>query len=206
MPKVFISYSWDNEVHKNWVCTLATRLRENGVETTLDEWHLVPGDQLPEFMERAVRESDYVLVICTARYKERSDSRSGGVGYEGDIITSEILTQHNHRKFIPVLREEPGSSMPSWLAGKFYIDLRGEFYSERQYNTLLTTMLGTRQEAPPVKIFRSPEDVDSQSDIFERRSSSLQEILRNWGASPTGDLSDAGVVRAPNKTATRVIL
>ena len=61
MPRAFISYSWNSEEHKGWVRTLAIRLRENGVETTLDQWHLVPGDQLPAFIERAVRDSDYVL-------------------------------------------------------------------------------------------------------------------------------------------------
>jgi hypothetical protein len=29
-PKVFISYSWTNEDHLNWVVSLATRLREDG--------------------------------------------------------------------------------------------------------------------------------------------------------------------------------
>src|SRR2546422_9170 len=105
MPGAFISYSWDGEDHTSWVRGLASRLREDGVETTLDQWHVVPGDQLPAFMERAVRESDYVLIVCTPRYKDRSDTRTGGVGYEGDIMTAEALTVRNERKFIPILRQ-----------------------------------------------------------------------------------------------------
>src|SRR4051795_3830890 len=92
MPKVFISYSWDDDAHKTWVRDLAARLRQDGIETLLDQWHLVPGDQLPVFMETAVRESDFTLIICTSRYKDHSNSRMGGVGYEGGIITGEILT------------------------------------------------------------------------------------------------------------------
>jgi hypothetical protein len=42
---------------------------------TLDQWELQPGDQLPAFMERAVRENDYVLIVCTPLYKRRSDER-----------------------------------------------------------------------------------------------------------------------------------
>ncbi|MBU9862223.1 toll/interleukin-1 receptor domain-containing protein [Rahnella aceris] len=34
-PTVFISYSHDNELHKDWVLQLATRLRSNGVEVLL---------------------------------------------------------------------------------------------------------------------------------------------------------------------------
>jgi hypothetical protein len=151
MPRSFVSYSWDTEEHRNWVRGLATRLRQDGIETTLDQWHLVPGDQLPAFMERAVRESDYVLIVCTPRYKQRSDNRTGGVGYEGDIMAAEALTARNERKFVPILRQDQWlSSAPSWLSGKYYVDLSGEPYSEHQYMDLLTTMLGARPQAPPV--------------------------------------------------------
>jgi len=151
MPKAFISYSWDSDEHKSWVRVLATRLREDGVETTLDQWHLVPGDQLPAFMERSVRESDYVLIICTPRYKERSDARTGGVGYEGDIMTGEAITSGNERKFIPILRLGTWlAAAPSWLAGKYHVDLTGEPYPDHQYKDLLTTIIGTRPQAPPI--------------------------------------------------------
>lgn len=152
MPKAFVSYSWDSDEHRDWVLALATRLRSDGVEALLDQWHLVPGDQLPAFMENAVRESDYVLIVCTPRYKSRSERRVGGVGYEGDIITGQVLTTRNERKFIPVLRTGDWSdAAPTWLAGKYYVDLRGERYDERHYRDLLTSLLGTREQAPPVQ-------------------------------------------------------
>src|SRR5437867_9436171 len=152
MPSAFISYSWESVEHKEWVLALATRLRSDGIETVLDQWHLVPGNQLPAFMEKAVHDSDYVLIICTSRYRERSDRREGGVGYEGDIITGEVFTTRNERKFIPVLRlGDWTGSAPTWLAGKYYIDLRGEPYKDNQYQDLLTTLLGTRAQAPPVR-------------------------------------------------------
>ena len=151
MTKAFISYSWDSPAHQQWVRDLATRLRSDGVEVTLDQWHLVPGDQTPQFMEKSVRESDYVLIVCTPRYKSRSDKREGGVGYEGDIMTAEVVTTRNERKFIPILREENWeASSPSWLLGKYYIDLSDDPYSEHSYQDLITTLLGIRLEAPPV--------------------------------------------------------
>lgn len=153
LPSAFVSYSWDTDEHRQWVLDLATRLRGDGVETILDQWHLVPGDQLPAFMEKAVRESDHVLIVCTPRYKERSDRREGGVGYEGDIITGEVFTTRNERKFIPILRRgEWTDSAPTWLTGKYYIDLRGTPYNENQYRDLVTTLLGTRPIAPPVGV------------------------------------------------------
>lgn len=153
IPSAFISYSWDNDTHKQWVHDLAARLRSDGIDVMLDQWHAVPGDQLPQFMETAVRENDYVIIICTPKYRERSDSRTGGVGYEGDIITGEISTTRNHRKFIPVLRAPDWNlSAPSWIKGKYYISLNGTPYSEQQYSDLLATIHRTRPTAPPVGI------------------------------------------------------
>jgi len=148
---VFISYSWDDDSHKDWVATLAERLRLDGVDVVLDRWGAVPGDQLPEFMERAIRENEYVVIICTPRYKQKSDAREGGVGYEGDIMTAEVMTQQNHRKFIPALRNGSwAESAPSWLAGKYYVNLSGDPYSERDYADLVRTLLNIRESAPPL--------------------------------------------------------
>ncbi len=150
-PKAFISYSWDDDTHKAWVKELATRLREDGVDVTLDRWHAAPGDQIPAFMERAVRENNFVIAVCTPKFKERSDERHGGVGYEGDIMTAYAFTGGNNRKFIPVLRR--GSwreAAPTWLVGRAKIDLGGEPYSESEYEELLRTVHGAREEAPPI--------------------------------------------------------
>lgn len=151
MPSAFISYSWDSQEHKQWVFELATRLRNDGIEAVLDQWHLVPGDRLPAFMEQAIRDSDYVLIICTPRYKEKADRREGGVGYEEDIITGEVLTTRYDRKFLPILRSgEATEATPTWVGGKYYIDLRGNPYSEIAYQDLKTTILRTREPAPRV--------------------------------------------------------
>jgi len=154
-PRAFVSYSYDGPEHRAWVLNLATRLREDGVETILDKWELEPGDPLPQFMEKAVRENDFVLIICTPRYKERSDRRIGGVGYEEDIITAEVFTDRNQRKFKPILRTgEWDEAAPTWLRGKVYVDLRGEPYSEEQYQDLLQSLLGTRPKPPPARLAR----------------------------------------------------
>lgn len=153
----FISYSWDSDDHKAWVRGLAERLRADGVEADIDQWGAVPGDQLPQYMETAIANHSFVLIVCTPRYKVKSDSREGGVGYEGDIITGELMKSRNHRKFIPILRQGDWlGSAPGWLAGKYHIDLRsGERY-EAQYDDLLSTLHGTRAQAPPVGVPRQP--------------------------------------------------
>ena len=53
-PKVFISYSWDSESHKEWVKRLTDSLIENGVDAHLDQYDLDLGDRLPKYMENQI--------------------------------------------------------------------------------------------------------------------------------------------------------
>ncbi|HEX8877713.1 MAG TPA: toll/interleukin-1 receptor domain-containing protein [Phycisphaerales bacterium] len=150
-PTAFISYTWESKEHKEWVRTIAARLRSDGVDVKLDLWECAPGDQLPAFMETAIRENDYALIVCTPTYKHKSEKRLGGAGYEGDVMTSEVFSQGNHRKFIPVLRLGAwAAAAPSWLTAKYRIDLSSEPYAEDQYQELLDTLHGRREQAPPI--------------------------------------------------------
>lgn len=165
-PKVFISYAWENGRHKAWVKHLATRLRGDGIESVLDQWELAPGDQLSVFMERSVRTSDFVLIVCTPVYRDKSDNRTGGVGYEGDIMTAEVANGTDRRKFIPLLRTDTWKqAAPSWLRGSYYIELRGDPYSEDNYNDLLNTVLNRREVAPAVDKNHIDKIVDNDFDI-----------------------------------------
>jgi len=151
VPRVFISYSWDGEEHQSWVKNLAARLRDNGVDITLDQWEVRPATRLPHFMENAVRENDFVLVVCTEAYKKKADKRIGGVGYEDAIITGEILELGNPERFLPLLRSGAWvNSRPSWLAGATYLDFRGSPYQEAAYVRLLDAIFGVLPQAPPL--------------------------------------------------------
>lgn len=152
-PLTFISYAWESDELKDWVKDLATQLRAEGIDAKLDQWEVVPGDQLPLFMEKSVRDNDYVLIICTPKYKIKSENRIGGVGYEGDIMTSEVLQNSNHRKFIPILKlGSKETSIPSWLQGKYFIDLSNEKHFTENFEDLTTTLLNTREKAPALGV------------------------------------------------------
>jgi hypothetical protein len=147
-PKAFISYAWEADAHRRWVEGFAATLRQYGIEAIIDQWYTAYGDQLPHFMEASIRDADYVLIICTPTYKERSDGRSGGVGYEGDIIAGEVLAGANPRKFIPILRRgTQHDAIPTSLIGKKYVDLTGDDIDARVME-LVDRILG-RQEGPP---------------------------------------------------------
>lgn len=102
-------------------------------------------------MEESIRENDFVLVICTPRYQGRSNERLSGVGYEGDIMTAEVQTRQNHRKFVPVLRQGKWTeAAPGWLLGKLYADLSGNPYSEFAFQQLVQNLFNVAEDAPPV--------------------------------------------------------
>ena len=150
-PKALLSYCWENDAHTKWVESLASRLRQDGVETILDQWHLPIGASLTQFMEKAVRENDFVLSICTAAYKKKADDRAGGVGYESDLMTGEKLIDGKRNKFIPILRSGTWSdAVPSWLKGTFGINLSGDPYSDVDYKRLVAHLHGRHAVAPPV--------------------------------------------------------
>ncbi len=140
-PKIFVSYAWEDEQSVNWVHELCRRLSKDGIDVILDSWSTELGDNLPQFMEDSIRNSDFVLFICTPRYKRKADSREGGVGFEGHIISGEAFVLGKHRKYIPILRlGDWPEAAPSWALGKLYADLRGDPYDENCYARLLRAL------------------------------------------------------------------
>lgn len=149
-PVAFMSYSWESEGHRRWVLALAERLYGNGINVILDRWHLRMGMDKTVFMENAIAESDFVLIVCTPVYATKANQRSGGVGYEAMIITGQIAEDILETKFIPVLRvgEWDKTSMPQWLKTKTGADLRGNPYNEEQYNLLVRELYGEYLKPP----------------------------------------------------------
>jgi hypothetical protein len=142
-PSVFISYTWESDEHRVWVLSLAEQLRHDGVNVRIDQWYMRPGDEIPSFMETAVRESDFVIMVCTPRFKTASDDRIGGVGYENQVLTGEVLALAHGQKVIPVLRTgEWVESAPSWVLGRWYVDMRGPGIDAEGYSLLSRALFG----------------------------------------------------------------
>lgn len=141
-PSVFISYSWDSEAHKTWVRELAERLALNGVHAKLDQWDVGPGDSLTQFMEAEIPNSDFVVIICTQNYAQRSQTRTGGVGYEQQIISGHIAAGIPRAKFLPVVRTGqlnpgPDTALPAHFSGILAIDMRDSESADSAFEQLL---------------------------------------------------------------------
>lgn len=149
--KIFISYSWGNKEHQDWIVNLGKRLMNDTVDVVLDRWSLKDGHDIHDFMEEMVKSSDIfrVLVISNSKYQQKADEREGGVGTETQIITPNIYTNQKQEKFIPIVieRDENGEPcLPIYLASRKYIDFSKEENFEESYEELLRNIL----EAPSI--------------------------------------------------------
>lgn len=137
-PKVFVSYSHDDDTHKMWVYKLACRLVENGVDTVLDQWDVKLGSNLVAFMENGLTNSDRVLVICTDTYNDKSNQGMGGVGYEKNILTAELFLNQDTAKFIPCIRNVADKlKTPVCLGARAYIDFSDDSRFDESFELLL---------------------------------------------------------------------
>jgi len=127
-PKVFVSYSWSNSQHEQWVINLATELRQNGVDVILDKWDLREGHDAIAFMEKMVTDQEIkkVIIVCDRIYAEKADKRKGGVGTETQIISKEIYEKVQQDKFVAVIAEKDklgNPYLPTYYKSRIYIDL-----------------------------------------------------------------------------------
>ena len=127
-PKLFISYSWSNSSHEQWVVELATSLRESGIDVILDKWDLKEGHDAYAFMEKMVSdpEIEKVAIISDKIYSEKADGRHGGVGTETQIISKEVYDNQEQGKFVVIVSEKDGAGrpcLPTYYKSRIFIDL-----------------------------------------------------------------------------------
>lgn len=186
-PKVFISYSHDSPEHRRWVSELGAKLRHSGVDAILDQWDLGPGDDVTQFMERGIIDSDRVLVVCTDQYVRKANAAEGGVGYERMIVTAQLVQDLGTNKFIPVIRQaSEQEKTPTFLGTRVYIDFRNDSQFDSEFEKLIHELhrmpvverppLGkkpsfAKQKVPPSDGLDSqlpeiPEQIESASEAY----------------------------------------
>ncbi len=150
-PKVFLSYSWDSPEHRQWVAGLGVLLRQRGIDVTLDQWHVRGGEDLAAFMERSIRESDRVLVICTENYVDKAMRRNGGVGFEHMMVTGELMQNVGSTKFIPIVRQSRESPvLPAELSTRLYFNLKDGPNQSQELDALAREIHDVRIPLPPL--------------------------------------------------------
>jgi len=153
-PRVFISYSWESKDHKSWVRYLGEKLCEAGIEARLDQWSVQPGESFTAFMEQEVEAADFVLVVCTPSYAHKSNKRQGGVGYEQQIVSGQLMSGTARSKFIPILRKGnyergPDCAIPTHFVGIAWIEFRDDVTFEESLEDLIRVIFSKPRFAPP---------------------------------------------------------
>lgn len=148
-PKVFISYSWDNKEHEEWVMGLVVDLRKVGIDATIDKLLTQQGTvHLDKMMVDGFKDYDKVILVLTEEYAKKSDENQGGVGFE-TLLYLPILKK-NPNKLIPISRHtsQLDNSMPLHLQGYYIID----FSSKTKYFEKLTELTHRIREINQIEI------------------------------------------------------
>ena len=182
VPKIFISYSWSSDA---LVLELAQRLVSHGVDVILDKWDLKEGQDKYAFMERCVNDPEItkVLIICDKAYAQKANDRTGGVGDETVIISSEIYGNMKQEKFIPVIAEkdEDGKPyVPTYIKTRIYINLSEQETYESEYEKLLRNIYEKPQFTKPA-LGKKPEWLDEETTNFFP----LKDLIRQIRGSGT---------------------
>lgn len=121
--RAFLSYTATNQQHAKWVESLATFLRQNGINARLDMWHLRKGMDLPQWMTNELKLADRVVIISNEAYAQRADGRHGGVGWETMIIQGDVYSLPPYSmKYLVIVREASWEAgLPTYLKTKLAI-------------------------------------------------------------------------------------
>ena len=187
-PKIFISYSWTNPVHEDWVINLAERLVSDGVDVVIDKWNLKEGQDKFNFMETMVKSKDIqkVLIILDKKYSIKAEQRIGGVGTETQIISPKIYGDVSQEKFIPIVsaKDENGNAyVPTYLDGRIYIDLSDQDKFEENYESLLRNIYQRPAYSKP-KIGKAPSYLFEETPMTHKTSNIIRSFDNQISKSP----------------------
>ena len=208
-PKVFISYSHDSPEHRRWVSELGAKLRHNGVDAILDQWDLGPGDDVTQFMERGIIDSDRVLVVCTDQYVRKANAPEGGVGYERMIVTAQLARDLGTDKFIPIIRQaSEEEKTPTFLETRVYIDFTDEHQFESEFEKLIRELhrMPVVERPPLGKNPFAKLPSEQEAPAVEGAAAQLPEIPAQVGSADEAYLAAVKLARAEDEFGWRQLV
>jgi hypothetical protein len=144
-PRVFISYSHDSDEHVEAVLDFSNRLRSDGVDARIDRYEQFPPQGWPRWMQQQVEEANFVLLVCTATYRNRVEGREEKAAtWEGLVILQLLYGRTmSNCKFVPLLfGETKADAIP------LVLQTYQRFRIPAQYDALYR-LLTSQPELPP---------------------------------------------------------
>lgn len=178
-PTVFISYSWDSKEHENWVAFLAAKLRENGVDATIDKFETQSKTvNLNRMMIEKIKNSDNILLILTENYAKKADTFQGGVGYETNLLIRYI--KDNPDKIILIMRYKGDyrKAVPFYLEGFHFIDFSDDSQFDIKFDRLLHRIFQVDVMDVP-KVGAKPK-LKPKKIIYDRVVNGTTDIIPNF--------------------------
>jgi hypothetical protein len=119
--RVFISHTSKTDEAVEWVKALSLYLIDQGVQARLDRFHLRRGMDLQQWMCNELSMAKKVIVVCDEAYKQKADSRQGGVGWETRIIQKDIesLPPDSTKYQVVVRASDMDKGLPIYLNTRY---------------------------------------------------------------------------------------
>lgn len=162
-PKVFVSYSWDNREHQQWVVDLTNRLRREGIDATMDLFETQQKTvNLNKMMIENIKQSDYVVIVLTEEYAKRADNFEGGVGFETLLTIPDIKS--NLSKLIFIMRHNGDYTkvFPFHIRDIYAID----FSNDSQFESKLEELIYKIYNVPLYEV----EPIGKMPDLKPRKN------------------------------------
>ncbi len=152
--RVLISYAHDpaDASHAEKVWELAKVLRNNGIEAWIDQYVMPagPAEGWPRWMDRMIREVDFVVCVCTPTWAKRVEGRETwelgkGVTWEGNLLYNLLYeTKLVTKKVVLVGWDKGPVEVPLVIRGRHRHSLPSGLAS------LVGTLHGDTAVLPPV--------------------------------------------------------
>lgn len=169
--KIFISYAWENELHKDKVISFCEFLRKDcGYIAEMDR--LLSQEKsaihFPEMMHKGITNTDKVIIILSPKYKEKAEAFLGGVGEEYRLIITDISSNPN--KYILISFDGiKDDFIPLGLKGRNIIDF------SISYSEACNKLIAILENDPEIEFSEvSKETVSVNKKVIRN----LEEILK----------------------------
>ncbi|MBK1785504.1 toll/interleukin-1 receptor domain-containing protein [Prauserella sp. ASG 168] len=155
--RVFISYTHDDDQHREAVRELATLLVDNGIEVDLDAWSEKHRHDWYVWATRGITEADFVLVIASAEYRRMGDGNGPAhlnLGGQSEAALLRELVQSRREEFtkkiLPVIL--PGHTVdeiPFFLQPYAATRYELDSITAEGAESLLRVIFGKPEHLPP---------------------------------------------------------
>ena len=137
----FISYATTDAAA---VQRLANGLRKRQLQVFLDEWEILPGDQVTRRLDHGISGSTHGVLAVSPQTMSRP-----WVEAEYNALMEKAVAER--RRLIPVLIGEGDARLPPFLKARRCVDLRGrtEAAYQREVESIALALRGLRRGPPP---------------------------------------------------------